>query len=76
MAAEFANPGVTFALNSFRLSNYSLRTQNSQDVTKLQHSYEFVKKEDTAEVRQTNMFTGDIYTSMRIFHPEEILTKG
>jgi len=76
MAAEFANPGVTVALNTFRLSNYSLRSQNSKEVTKLQHSYEFVKEEATTEVRQTSMFTGDFYTSRRIFHPEEILTKG
>ena len=30
-----------------------------QEVTKLQHSDEFVKEEGTAEVRQTSMFTGD-----------------
>jgi hypothetical protein len=34
-----------------------------QETAKLQHSYEFVKEEGTAEVRQTTMFTGDFYVS-------------
>lgn len=46
-----------------------------QKITKLQHSYEFVKKERTPEVRQTSMFTRDSYISRRILHAEEILLK-
>jgi hypothetical protein len=34
-----------------------------QETAKRQHSYEFVKEEGTAEVRQTTMFTGDSYVS-------------
>jgi hypothetical protein len=46
-----------------------------QEITELQHSYEFVKEEGTAKVRQTTMFTGDSYISRRISHAEEILPK-
>jgi hypothetical protein len=74
MAAELANHRVV------RLFGYSvippwILEMTGQEVTKLQHSYEFMKQEGTAEVRQTSMFTGDFYTSRRIFHPEEILLK-
>lgn len=46
-----------------------------QEVTKLQHSYEFVKEEGATKVRQARMFTGDSYISRRISHAEEILPK-
>jgi hypothetical protein len=45
-----------------------------QKTAKLQHSYEFVKEEGTAKVRQTTMFTGDFYVSRRILQADEILT--
>ena len=46
----------------------------SQEPAKLQHSYEFVKEEGTAKVRQTTVFTGDCYVSRLILHADEILT--
>ena len=34
-----------------------------KEITQLQHSYEFMKKEGTTEMRQTSMFTRDSYIS-------------
>jgi hypothetical protein len=45
-----------------------------QKTAKLQHSYEFVKEEGTAKVRQATMFTGDFYIPRRVLHADEILT--
>src|SRR5579872_3427739 len=48
----------------------------SQNITELQQLKKFVKKVDTAKMRQARMITGDLKVSRRSSHSEPYLTKS
>ena len=47
-----------------------------KEISQLQHSRKFVKKEDPAIMRQTSVVTGDCYIFRRTPHVEPHFTKS
>jgi hypothetical protein len=59
--SEFTSPAGEFRFDGLQPGDYRLQVPQmaSEKTAELQHSQEFVKKVDTAEVRQARMVTGN-----------------